>query len=102
MDKYIFASVLWKDNDHRANIIYDKSTGKSKYIIEFDEKVWFNSYRGEEIIVTDQYAMMPIQWVDLEKRVTKEMLNDKQQIILEKLLQADREQNPILIKYWFK
>lgn len=101
-DKYIFASVLWKDNDHRANIIYDKSTGKSKYIIEFDEKVWFNSYRGEEIIVTDQYAMMPIQWVDLEKRVTKEMLNDKQQIILEKLLQADREQNPILIKYWFK
>lgn len=101
-DKYIFASVLWKDNDHRANIIYDKSTGKSKYIIEFDEKVWFNSYRGEEIIVTDQYAMMPIQWVDLEKRVTKEMLKDKQQIILEKLLQADTEQNPILIKYWFK
>lgn len=101
-DKYIFASVLWKDNDHRANIIYDKSTGKSKYIIEFDEKVWFNSYRGEEIIVTDQYAMMPIQWVDLEKRVTKEMLNDKQQIILEKLLQAETEQNPILIKYWFK
>ena len=46
--------------------------------------------------------MMPIQWVDLEKRVTKEMLNDKQQIILEKLLQADTEQNPILIKYWFK
>lgn len=101
-DKYIFASVLWKDNDHRANIIYDKSTGKSKYIIEFDEKVWFNSYRGEEIIVTDQYAMMPIQWVDLKKRVTKEMLNDKQQIILEKLLQANMEQNPILIKYWFK
>jgi len=100
--KYIFASLFWKDEDHKANIIYDKSTGKSKYILDFDEKVWFNSYRGEEIIVTDEYALMPIQWVDLEKRITKEMLDDKQQAILEKLLQADMEQNPILIKYWFK
>lgn len=30
------------------------------------------------------------------------MLDDKQKEILEKLLQADMEQNPILIKYWFK
>lgn len=101
-NKYVFASLFWKDQNHRANIIYDKSTRKSKYILEFDEKVWFNSYRGEEIIVTDEYALMPIQWVDLEKRITKDMLDDKQKEILEKLLQADMEQNPILIKYWFK
>lgn len=101
-NKYIFASLFWKSQDQRANIIYDRSTGKSKYILDFDEKVWFNSYRGEEIIVTDEYALMPIQWVDLEKRITKEMLDDKQKAILEKLLQADMEQNPILIKYWFK
>ena len=87
---------------YRGNIIHDKSTGKTKYILDFKEKVWFNSYRGEEIIVTDEYALMPIQWVDLEKRITKEMLDDKQKEILEKLLQADMEQNPILIKYWFK
>ena len=101
-NKYVFASLFWKDENHRANIIYDKSTGKSKYILDFDEKVWFNSYRGEEIIVTDEYALMPIQWVDLEKRITKEMLDDKQKAILKKLLQTDMEQNPILIKYWFK
>lgn len=101
-DKYIFASILWKDNDHRSNIIYDKSTRKAKYITEFDEKVWFNSYRGEAIIVTDEYALMPIQWEDLEKRVTKEMLDEKQQAVLEKLLQADMEQNPVLIKYYFR
>lgn len=101
-DKYIFASLFMRDNDHRANIIYDKSTGQSKYITEFDEKVWFNSYRGEAIIMTDEYVVMPIQWVDLEKRVTKEMLDEKQQAVLEKLLQADMEQNPVLIKYWFK
>ena len=45
---------------------------------------------------------MPIQWVDLEKRVTKDMLDEKQQAILEELLQADMEQNPVLIKYYFK
>lgn len=101
-NKYIFASLLWKDENHKANIVYDKVTGKSKYIIDFDEKVWFNSYRGQEIIVTDEYVLMPIQWVDLEKRITKEMLDDKQKAILEKLLEADMEQNPILIKYWFK
>lgn len=100
--KYIFASLFWKSENQRANIIYDKSTGKSKYILDFDEKVWFNSYRGEEIIVTDEYVLMPIQWIDLEKRITKEMLDDKQKAILEELLQTDMEQNPILIKYWFK
>lgn len=101
-DKYIFVSLFWKNEENKANIIYDKTTVKSKYILNFDEKVWFNSYRGEEIIVTDEYALMPIQWVDLEKRITKEMLDDNQKAILENLLQADMEQNPVLIKYWFK
>ena len=79
-----------------------KETGKSKFILNFDENVWFNSYCGEEVIVTDEYVLMPIQWVDLEKRVTKDMLDEKQQAILEELLQADMEQNPVLIKYYFK
>ena len=48
----------------------------------------------------DEYVLMPSQWVDLEKRITKEMLDDKQKKI-EKLLQAEMEGNPILIKYWF-
>ena len=96
------ASLLWKDEDHKGNIIYNKETGETKYVLNFDENVWFNSYRGEEVIVTDEYVLMPIQWVDLEKRVTKDMLNEKQQAILEELLQADMEQNPVLIKYYFK
>lgn len=48
-------------------------------------------------ICLDAYSM-----VDLEKRITKEMLDDKQKAILENLLQADMEQNSVLIKYWFK
>ena len=100
--KYILASLLWKDEDHKGNIFYNKETGETKYILNFDENVWFNSYRGEVVLVTDEYVLMPIQWVDLEKRVTKDMLDEKQQAILEELLQADMEQNPVLIKYYFK
>lgn len=101
-NKYVFVSLYWKDMNRNANIIYDKSTGESKFILDFTENVLFNSYRGEEIIVTDEYVLMPIQWVDLEKRIKKEMLDEKQKEIFEQLLQADMEQNPILIKYWFK
>jgi len=100
--KYVFASLLWKDIDRRANIIYDKSTGKSRFILDFTEKVVFNAYRGEEIIITDEYVLMPCFWVDLEERITKEMLDDRQKEIFEELLQAKMELNPILIKYWFK
>jgi hypothetical protein len=100
--KYIFASLSLKDLNQRANIIYDKSTGKSKFILDFTEQVEFNSYRGEEIIVTDEYVLMPVQWTDLENRITKEMLDDKNKEVFEKLLEAKMELNPVLIKYKFK
>lgn len=100
--KYVFASLSRIDLEDKVNVIYDRASGKSKYISEFTEKVQFNSYRGEEIIVTDEYVLMPCQWVDLEKRITKEMLNDNQKEIFEELLKSEMEENPILIKYWFK
>ncbi|HBU44334.1 6-bladed beta-propeller [Petrimonas sulfuriphila] len=100
--KYVFASLSRIDLDDKVNVIYDRASRKSKYISEFTEKVQFNSYRGEEIIVTDEYVLMPCQWVDLEKRITKEMLDDNQKEIFEELLKSEMEENPILIKYWFK
>lgn len=101
-NRYIFASLSWKDKEDRSNIIVDKMTGESKFISGFIENVVFNSYRGEEIHVTDEYVLMPSQWVDLEKRISKEMLDEKQQKIFGELLQAEMELNPVLIKYWFK
>lgn len=101
-NKYVFASLSRIDLDDKANIIYDKSTGESKYILQFKEKVLFNAYRGQEIIVTDEYVLMPSQWIDLDKYITKDMLDDKQKIIFEELLKSEMEENPILIKYWFK
>ena len=100
--KYVFASLSREGLDDKKNIIYDKSSGKSKYILDFTEHVVFNSYRWQEIIVTDEYVLMPSQWVDLEKRISKEMLDDRQREVFEELLQAKMELNPILIKYWFK
>lgn len=100
--RYVLVSLFWKDIDRKANIIYNKSSGESKFILDFTENVVFNSYRGEEIIVTDEYVLMPCQWVDLDKRITKDMLDDKQKKVFEELLQAEMEQNPILLKYWFK
>ena len=102
-NRYVFASLSLEDFiNNKANFIHDKTTGESKFILDFTEKVEFNSYRGEEIIVTDEYVLMPVQWVDLEKRIKKEMLDDRQKEIFEELLQAKMELNPVLIKYWFK
>ena len=100
--KYVFVSVSRNDLDDKANIIYDKSTGKTKFIPYFAERVWFNSYRGEEIIITDEYVLIPSQWVDMENRITKEMLDDKDKAIFDDLINAPMELNPVLIKYWFK
>lgn len=101
-DKYILASISIGDINNRSNIIYDRASGKSKLIEAFNENVIFNSYRMEEIIITDEYVLMPIQWVDLEKRITGEMLDDNQMEIFRRLINAEMEENPILIKYWFK
>ena len=105
-DKYILASLFWKELGEypgpRGNIIYDKATGKTKYIVNFTEGVFFNSTRGEETIVTDEYVLMPTQWGDLEKRIKKEMLSTEQQVIFERLVNAEEEENPILIQYNFK
>ena len=101
-DKYVLATLLWRDATRRANIIHDKSTGKSKFILDFTEQVEFRPDNGGVLIVTDEYVMIVSQWVDLEDRITKDMLDDKNKEIFEELMQAQTELNPVLIKYWFK
>jgi len=101
-NKYVFASLLWKNASRKANIIYNKSTEKSKFILDFIERVEFNSDNITIPIITDDYILISCQWIDLEKYIKIDMLNGKQKEIFEKVTQAKMEQNPILIKYWFK
>jgi len=97
-DKYVMAVVARTDLfNNRDIVIYEKNKKKSKFISEFTEKVKFDMD-----IVTDEYVLRSCQWVDLEDYVSKEMLDDKNIEVFEKLLQAKMELNPILIKYWFK
>ena len=100
--RYVFASLSLKNIDDKANVIYDKTTGESKFILDFTEQVLFNAFRGEEIIATDEYILMPSQWVDLDKRIKKEMLDERNKEVFDKLMKAPIELNPVLIKYHFK
>ena len=98
----MIATLLWRNANKNANIIYDKDLRKSKFILEFNEGVIFKPDNGAEIIVTDEYVLLCSQWVDLEKRINKEMQDDKNKEIFEKLMKSTMELNPVLIKYWFK
>ena len=97
--KYDFqAFFFWGKNRGKNEIVlYDKSIGKGKFIPEFTEQVEF-----KPDIVSDEYVLSWCSWEDLQKRITKEMLDDRQQDIFESLIQSEMETNPILIKYYFK
>lgn len=94
---YLFTTLVWKEPNRMANIIYDQYTGKSKFILDFAEKVEFDPE-----VVTDEYVFSICHWVDLKKYISKEMLNDLQKEIFESLLQSTNETNPVLIKFRFK
>ncbi|MDR2148138.1 MAG: 6-bladed beta-propeller [Tannerella sp.] len=96
-DSYVLAQLSWKELDNYANIIYDKSTGTSKFIPKFEEKVIFKPN-----IVTDEYVLGWCDWVDLEKYVPQSLLDDSSKKVYESLLASEMETNPVLIKYYFK
>ena len=96
--KYILVQLPWGNiDDNKSFIVYDKSINKGKFIRQFKENVEFEPY-----IVTDEYVLNICNWEDLKKYITKEMLDDSQKEIFDKLLQSEMELNPIMIKYRFK
>jgi hypothetical protein len=96
-NRYVLAQVPWGDVSDRSYVVYDKSVREGKFIPNFTEQVEF-----EPDIVTDDCVLSWCNRSELEKRITKEMLDDGQKEIFEKLLQSGMETNPILIKYHFK
>ncbi len=95
--KYILALLAWEDVDQRVNIMYNKFTQQCRFVSKFTESVEF-----EPSIATDEYVLSWCLWVDLEKCITKEMLDNTQKVIFENITQSEMETNPILIKYYFR
>ncbi len=85
-DHYVLAQLLWKRDKNYVNIIYDKSSGTSKYIPEFEEAILVSPR-----IVTDEYVLSWCSWKDLEQYVPLSLLDDASKIMYEQLLESEME-----------
>ena len=80
-----------------ANLMYDKSTQECKFIARLEESVRFCPK-----IVTNEYVLSFCNHGELEKYVTREMLDEVNRQKFDDLMNAKEEENPIIIKYYFK
>ena len=91
-NRYIIAHIHLRDNSD-ALLIYDKSTNECK----FTKSIYFRP-----ILVSNEFLLfwVPHEW--LKYLVREGILDEKNQQIFENLMNAEEEQNPIVIKYYFK
>ena len=94
-DRYVMALI--KSNGEIGNLIFDKSTQRSKFIEHFTESVDFRP-----LVVTNEYVLSFSRHEDIENYVTARMLDETNRRKFEALLNAEEEQNPIIIKYFFR
>ncbi|MDR2119831.1 MAG: hypothetical protein LBP64_03010 [Tannerella sp.] len=91
--RYVMAQIIFKTKF--VNAIYDKSSGKSKYISCFAEEVLFRP-----IVVTDEYVLGYCNPGELEEYVAENMLDEKNRKTFNELIREDA--NPVILKYHFK
>lgn len=98
-NRFLLAHISLRNYTPKAGayLIHDKSTNECKYIEQFTESVKFNPRK-----VTNEYVLTWCEHGALENYITEEMLDENNRKIFQKLLDAEDEQNPILIKYYFK
>jgi hypothetical protein len=96
-NQYIFTTLLWRNENQRVNMVFDKTKEKAKFIPEFAEQVSF-----DPDIITDDFILKICHRDELEQFLNVNMLNDKQKEIFESLVSSDMETNPIILKYRFK
>ena len=95
-NRYVMAQIILK-NVVYANLMFDKSTQECKFIKHFDESVEF-----QPLQVTNEYVLSYCIHDELEKYINKEMLDEINRQKFEALMNAKEEENPIIIKYYFK
>lgn len=98
-NRFLLAHISLRNYTPKAGVhlIYDKSIDECKYIEKFVESVQFNPRK-----VTNEYVLTWSEHGALENYITEEMLDEENRQKFQKLLDAEEEQNPILIKYYFK
>ena len=109
-NKYVMAQICLKnearanlldrsapDNEVYANLMYDKSTQECKFIEHFIELVEFRPY-----MVTNEYILNFCNHGELEKYVTREMLDETSRQKFDDLMNTKEEENQIIIKYYLR
>ena len=103
-DRYVIAVIFISDNSVNYGVrlsIYDKLTQKSKFIEHFTETGYFIL----PIAITNEYVLSFGNYDEqtaLKNFVNSEMLDDVNSQRLEAFINAEEEQNPVIIKYYFK
>jgi len=98
-NKYVIAHIELRNLIPKAGayLMYDKSANECKYIEHFTESVDFLPRK-----VTNEYVLTFCTHGELEKYITQEMLDNTNRKKFEALMNAKEEQNPVIIKYYFK
>jgi hypothetical protein len=98
-NRYIMAQIRLRDEISAAGVylIYDKSVNECKYIERFTESVDFLPRK-----VTNEYILSWCTHGALERYVTEEMLDEINRPHFRNLMNLVEEENPIIIKYYFK
>jgi hypothetical protein len=94
-DKYYYAQIVFKnDNGQSPHVFYHKETGKSYYFFKTTEGLYFLTY-----LLTDDYLIGELLPGNADELLKNNLLNEEDRIKLKKIQFDD---NPILIKLYFK
>jgi len=95
-NRYVMARIGIRNRPYIL-LVYDKSTAESKCIESFIESVDFLPRK-----VTNEYVLSWCTHGALEKYVNQEMLDESNSLKFRDLINSKEEENPIIIKYYFK
>jgi len=93
----MYVLVQIRKGEEFYNLMYDKSKQKGKFIENFDESVIFTP-----VIVNNEYVLAMCNHGELDQYINEEMLDESNRQKLRTLKNAQEEQNPIILKYYFK
>ena len=100
-NRYVIAQIRKYDDEWTklGNLIFDKTTQECKYIkrLGFTESVGFRPH-----VVTNEFVLSYCNYEDLDEYLNAEILDEENRNKLEILKGAKIEQNPVIIKYYFK